>query len=120
MKTIKVYTHRVSMHTPEGWKKYSVKGSSEADFFEIAYIEYDETGRVVSTGTEDFSIERLKNAGLKVGGYHIQKASGEKTKAGLTKWDTVKFCRISVKAEDFGKGVKFWKKQFEGLKVTAI
>ena len=38
MKTIRVYTRTVSMHTPEGWIKFSVRGSDEADMLELGYV----------------------------------------------------------------------------------
>ena len=45
MKTIRVYTRTVSMHTPEGWIKFSVRGSDEADMLELGYVDYDENGK---------------------------------------------------------------------------
>lgn len=118
MNTIRVYVRKVNMHTPEGWVKFSTRGSRFADMYELEYVDYDENGNICGTGTEDFSLERMKT--LKYGGFEIKKDSGEKTKTGLTKWDTVKVARIQIKPADYAKGVKFWKRQYEGMRVTSI
>ena len=86
--------------------------------YEFEYIDYDENGNICGTGTEDFSIERLKS--LKIGGYEIKKDSGERTATGKIKWDLVKIARVRIAKADYNKGIKFWKKQFDGLKVISI
>lgn len=111
MKTIRVYTRTVSMHTAEGWEKFSIRRSDEADMFELEYVDYDENGNVRGRGTEDFSLERLKS--LKRHAYEIKKDSGERTATGRTKWDLVKTAAIRIKKADYTKGTKFWKKQYE-------
>lgn len=110
MKTIRVYTRTVSMHTPEGWIKFSVRGSDEADMLELGYVDYDENGNVRGIGTEDFSLERFRT--LKTYYYQIKKDSGEKTAAGKTKWDLVKTAVIRIAKADYAKGAKLWKKQY--------
>ena len=62
MNTVRIYTNIKNVHTENGWVKYDRKGViNEVDMYEIEYIEYDvNSGRIVGTGTEDFSIERYK------------------------------------------------------------
>jgi len=115
-KVIRVYTNIAEMHTPEGWKKYRTIGSREADMYTLNYTEYAEDGRIVATGTEDFSILRFKT--LKSGGYTVTKDSGNRTESGRVVWDIVKRVAIYVKPDDYAAGVKLWKKQFDGYKVT--
>lgn len=110
MKTIRVYTRTVNMHTPEGWVKFSVRGSDEADMLELGYVDYDENGHVRGIGTEDFSWERFRT--LKTYYYQIKKDSGEKTAAGKTKWDLIKTAVIRIAKADYAKGAKLWKKQY--------
>lgn len=62
MNNVRIYTNIKNVHTENGWVKYDHKGVIKGiDMYEIAYIEYDvNSGRIVGTGTEDFSIERYK------------------------------------------------------------
>lgn len=115
-RVIRVYTNIAEMHTPDGWKKYRVLGSSDADMYALNYTEYAEDGRVVATGTEDFSIPRFKT--LKSGGYTVTKDSGNRTESGRVVWDIVKRTAIYVTPSDYALGIKLWKKQFDGYKIT--
>ena len=115
-KVIRVYTNIAEMHTPDGWKKYRVLGSSEADMYTLNYTEYAEDGRIVATGTEDFSIPRFKT--LKSGGYTVTKDSGNRTESGRVVWDIVKRTALYVKPSDYALGIKLWKKQFDGYNIT--
>ena len=64
MNTVRIYTNIKNVHTENGWVKYdrNRKGVIMGiDMYEIEYIEYDvNSGRIVGTGTEDFSIERYR------------------------------------------------------------
>lgn len=74
-------------------REYSIKNKKKIarDYFEIPYIEYRKDGSIYSTGTEDFTKERLKS--LKT--YEIVSPTGEKTKesslhkGGRTRWKHV-------------------------------
>lgn len=62
MNNVRIYTNIKNVHTENGWVKYDRKGVIKGiDMYEIEYIEYDvNSGRIVGTGTEDFSVERYK------------------------------------------------------------
>lgn len=51
---------RIYGETINSWNKKDKKGIEHTEQVEISYVEYDpETGEVVGTGSEDFSLKRL-------------------------------------------------------------
>lgn len=88
-KTLRKWTHEVTVE----WKgeKRQIERPVQ---YEIAYTEYDATGRKVGVGSEDFSFERYNN--LKT--YRVFAWDGEKRNKGGYRWfDVVQTATVEKK-----------------------
>lgn len=80
--------------------KNATKENNYNGYYEVPYTEYRENGTIYSTGTEDFSSERLKT--LK--NYEIVEKTGEKTKksrvymGGRNMWAHVAYITVTKRS----------------------
>lgn len=119
MASYKVYGKKISIHTENGWEKVNRlnRNNTKWDMCEIAYKEYDENGKVVRMGTEDFTRERAKN--LKSEVYQIVRDSGEKYPSGNTKWEQIGTLFMQASKSDWNKARRVVGKSYavQGLKL---
>ncbi len=121
MESYKVYGKKVSIHTENGWEKVDRynRNATNWDMCEIVYKEYYENGKVVRTGTEDFTRERLIAKNLKSEVYQIVRDSGEKYPSGNTKWEQTGTLFMQAAKSDWSKARRVVGKAYamQGLKL---
>ncbi len=121
MESYKVYGKKVRIHTENGWEKVDRynRNAAKWDMCEIVYKEYNENGKVVRTGTEDFTRERLIAKNLKSEVYQIVRDSGEKYPSGNTKWEQTGTLFMQAAKSDWSKARRAVGKAYamQGLKL---
>lgn len=114
MKPSKIRIYGKELNT---WKAYDENGVERITQIELAYSDYEiATGKLVSTGSEDFSRERARNLQK----YEVWTWDGEKRNKGGYRWFELQcYCKIN-RSETAPKDLKTYLSKKYGAEMVRL